>query len=76
MTDFEIDVTAENEEQWFCPYCGEPGGEPHTVYSREYQGESPHGGMVEWQDERCSLCAPHKYDEYDAADDRYGDGEF
>lgn len=40
----------------FCPNCGESGGEPRTVYSREYQGESPHGGMVEWEDKCCSLC--------------------
>lgn len=40
----------------FCPYCGEPGGYPITVYSSEYQGESPHGGIVEWEDEACTLC--------------------
>lgn len=38
-----------------CPHCGEHG-EPRTVTSREYQGESPHGGMVEWQEEMCSEC--------------------
>ena len=53
MTDLEI-----MDEAWYCPYCGEPGGEPRIIYSREYQGESPHGGMVEWADEMCSLCAP------------------
>lgn len=41
---------------WHCPYCGETGGEPYTVYSREYQGDSPHGGIVEWSDECCTLC--------------------
>jgi hypothetical protein len=44
------------ETSFVCPYCGESGGEPQTVYSREYQGESPHGGMVEHVDEMCSLC--------------------
>lgn len=39
-----------------CPCCGEVGGYPVTVYSREYQGESPHGGMVEWEEQMCSLC--------------------
>lgn len=39
-----------------CPHCGETTGEPRTVTSMEYQGESPHGGMVEWQDEMCSEC--------------------
>lgn len=41
----------------FCPYFGEAGGYPKTVSSREYQGDSPHGGMVEHTEERCSLCA-------------------
>lgn len=40
-----------------CPYCGEIGGEPVTTYSREWQGCAEHGGMVTWQDERCTLCA-------------------
>jgi hypothetical protein len=42
--------------QWECPYCGEPGGEPYTVSWTEYQGESPHGGLVTFQDERCTNC--------------------
>ncbi len=40
----------------YCPYCGETGGQPRFIVSREYQGQSPHGGMVEWEDECCSLC--------------------
>jgi hypothetical protein len=43
-----------------CPYCGEDGGEPIMVRSREYQGESPHGGVVKWEDEMCSLCVNSK----------------
>jgi hypothetical protein len=42
---------------WSCPYCGEEGGEPRTVSSREWQGDSAHGGMVYWEDECCSKCA-------------------
>ena len=45
-----------SQGDWRCPYCGEAGGEPKTVYSREFQGEEGHGGMVEWEDERCSFC--------------------
>ena len=45
-----------DEDAWHCPYCGEEGGEPITIYSREYQGDSPHGGFVEWADEACTLC--------------------
>jgi hypothetical protein len=44
------------ETGFVCPYCGEEGGEPRTVYSREFQGEEGHGGYVEWADEACSLC--------------------
>ena len=39
-----------------CPHCGESGGEPVQVISREFQGELGHGGIVEWIDEACSLC--------------------
>jgi hypothetical protein len=48
-------MTAEREEP-SCPYCGETGGTPIEVYSHEYQGESPHGGIVEWCEEACTLC--------------------
>lgn len=38
-----------------CPYCGEHG-EPREIVSREYQGESPHGGIVESVEQMCSIC--------------------
>ncbi len=41
---------------WSCPWCGEEGGESITEYSREWQGDAYHGGMVEWADERCTKC--------------------
>ena len=44
------------ETAFLCPYCGESGGEPRTVRSREFQGEEGHGGMVEHEDEMCTLC--------------------
>lgn len=47
-------------EEWYCPNCGESGGSPRTVVSREYQGDSPHGGMVEWEDDCCSLCVKER----------------
>lgn len=49
--------------KWYCKYCGEEDGEPVNVTSREYQGDSPHGGMVEWHDEMCTLCAPRGRDD-------------
>jgi len=39
-----------------CPNCGEIGGTPRTITSSEFQGDSAHGGMVDWEDEGCSLC--------------------
>lgn len=47
---------ANEDSENACPFCGELGGTPITVHSSEYQGDSPHGGMVEWSDEACSLC--------------------
>lgn len=44
----------------YCPYCGSDTATPVTVYSSEYQGDSPHGGMVEWADQMCSECAPRR----------------
>ena len=39
-----------------CPYCGEVGGSPIEIESSEYQGQSPHGGIVTWTDTACTLC--------------------
>lgn len=39
-----------------CSYCGEEGGEPVTVFWSEFQGVSGHGGMVDFQDGRCTKC--------------------
>ena len=68
-------------EEWHCPYCGDEGGEPVTVYAREFQGEEGHGGMVEWADEGCSRCVKQRDPEddrdeeqegrWEAADDRF-----
>ena len=44
------------DEEWYCPNCGEIGGEPRTVTSSEFQGDEAHGGVVTWDDEGCSLC--------------------
>ena len=41
---------------WTCKWCGDEGGEPRTARWSEYQGESPHGGMVEFEEGRCSRC--------------------
>lgn len=43
-----------------CPNCGELGGEIISNYSREYQGESPHGGYVEFVEEMCTKCKPKR----------------
>ncbi len=42
--------------EWVCPNCGESIGEPREIRSREYQGEEPHGGVVETIEEACTLC--------------------
>ncbi len=39
-----------------CPNCGEAGGAPVTKTTREFQGCREHGGMVEMDEERCTLC--------------------
>jgi hypothetical protein len=49
-------------KEWRCPYCDSTTGEPVTVYSREFQGEAGHGGMVEWADEMCSECTGREPD--------------
>ena len=43
--------------EWECPYCGETGGDPVTSYSREWQGDEYHGGIVEWSEEMCTKCS-------------------
>ena len=50
------ELEIEEEERWSCPYCGEEGGEPILSTWREYQGVSPHGGMVEFEEQMCSKC--------------------
>lgn len=41
---------------WECPHCGESLGEPVTVNSREFLGDEIHGGVVEREDQMCSVC--------------------
>ncbi len=41
-----------------CPNCGDTGGTPITVTSREFQGDEAHGGYVNHEDDACSLCVP------------------
>lgn len=47
----------ELEPAWSCPFCGEEGGEPVLNTWREYQGVSPHGGMVEFEEQMCTKCS-------------------
>lgn len=42
----------------YCPYCGEEDGTPVRAISREFQGAAGHGGYVEHEDLRCTLCTP------------------
>ena len=39
-----------------CQHCGESVAEPVTLRSRSWQGDEAHGGMVEYEEERCALC--------------------
>jgi hypothetical protein len=50
-------LQAEDAAPWECPNCGEMGGTPVEVRSREWQGDEAQGGMVTWVDEGCSLCS-------------------
>jgi hypothetical protein len=47
---------AEPHGQWACPHCDESIGEPVTIRSREWLGDEAHGGMVEEDQECCSVC--------------------
>jgi hypothetical protein len=53
-----VDGMGVRERDWRSPAIDAKrlGGRPITVVSREYQGESPHGGIVEWEEEQCSIC--------------------
>lgn len=42
--------------EWECPNCGETGGHPRSIHSREFQGDRAHGGYVEFEEEGCSKC--------------------
>ncbi len=52
---FDNELLAD-EPAWTCPYCGDEGGEPMSITSREFQGCYGHGGMVELEEECCSKC--------------------
>ena len=56
LADLEAELTALGFVPIYCPNCGEPGGTPRISYSREYQGVSPHGGVVEFTEEGCTKC--------------------
>ena len=43
-----------------CQYCGQSGGEPVEVASREFQGDEAHGGIVTWIDHGCTLCVKER----------------
>lgn len=55
--EYQSSPELELEPAWSCPYCGEEDGEPITKSWSEYQGVSPHGGMVDFQEEMCTKCA-------------------
>lgn len=59
---------------WECPLCGAEGGTPYSVRSREYQGDSPHGGFVNLIDEGCTKCLRPRWSAEDEAELR-GDME-
>ena len=45
---------------WECPNCGEAGGNLVVVTWTEYQGVSPHGGLVDFEEQCCTKCQPHR----------------
>jgi len=51
--------------EWECPNCGEPGGSPRSVVSREFQGDEAHGGYVEFEDQGCSKCIRSSEPDYE-----------
>ena len=56
LAELEAELVSLGAMPYECPYCGEAGGEPVDVYWTEYQGVSPHGGVVETTEERCTKC--------------------
>lgn len=50
------EVRGQITSPWECPHCGESLGEPVTVNSREFLGDEIHGGVVEHEDQMCSVC--------------------
>ncbi len=53
---FDNEILSDDEPSWTCPYCGDEGGEPMSIPSREFQGAYGHGGYVEWEEQCCSKC--------------------
>jgi len=56
LEELEETMVSEGVIPWTCPYCGEEGGTPIMASWSEFQGASGHGGMVEFQEQRCDKC--------------------
>lgn len=71
LNELRDSMVEEGAMAWECPNCGESGGKPEEVRSREWQGDEAHGGWVTFVEECCSKCLrPSGPDADDARDVR------